>query len=256
MTHLPAGDPGGQDERWLGPVADQPWERGVLGSEHRFSGRVWSVRTDRVDFDGHVAHRDILLHLGAVAVIALDASERVLLIRQYRHPVGMYLFEPPAGLLDVPGEPPQATAARELAEEAGYAAGRWDVLVDLLNSPGGSSEAIRVYLARDLVPLDAGRPRTGEAEESHLPQAWVRLDDARDLVLAGQVGCVSAVCGILAAWSARQEGWRSLRPADAPWPARAAIEGSGRVHQGSNLSVGPSGPSRMAGGRYEGRGSA
>jgi len=218
------------DEEWLGPIADEPWERGVLGSQDRFAGRVWSVRTDRVDFDGHVAQRDVLLHLGAVAVIALDDRERVLLIRQYRHPVGMYLFEPPAGLLDVPGEP------RELAEEAGYAAGRWNVLVDLLNSPGGSSESIRVYLARDLKPIDGGRPRTGEAEESHLPRAWVPLDEARNLVLRGQVGCVSAVCGILAAWSAREAGWRTLRPVDAPWLARAAIEESGRVHHGSTLS--------------------
>jgi len=219
-----------RDEEWQGPVADEPWQRGVLGSEHRFSGRVWSVRTDRVDFDGHVAHRDVLLHLGAVAVIALDEHDRVLLIRQYRHPVGMYLFEPPAGLLDVPGEDPQVTAQRELAEEAGYRARRWDVLVDLLNSPGGSSEAIRVYLARDLEPLPNGRPRTSEAEEAHLPRAWVPLDEARDLVLAGRVGSVSAVCGILAAWSERQRGWSGLRPADATWPARAAIGAAGRIH--------------------------
>lgn len=224
------------DEEWLGPIADEPWERGVLGSQDRFAGRVWSVRTDRVDFDGHVAQRDVLLHLGAVAVIALDDRERVLLIRQYRHPVGMYLFEPPAGLLDVPGEPPQATAARELAEEAGYVADSWNVLVDLLNSPGGSSESIRVYLARDLSPIDGGRPRTGEAEESHLPRVWVPLDEARDLVLDGQVGCVSAVCGILAAWSAREAGWRTLRAVDSPWLARTAIEKAGRVHQGSTLS--------------------
>lgn len=236
MTERSDEGTAGHDEEWQGTVADEPWQRGVLGSEHRFSGRVWSVRTDRVDFDGHVAHRDVLLHLGAVAVIALDEHDRVLLIRQYRHPVGMYLFEPPAGLLDVPGEPPQATAARELAEEAGYAAGRWNVLVDLLNSPGGSSESIRVYLARDLKPIDGGRPRTGEAEESHLPRAWVPLDEARNLVLRGQVGCVSAVCGILAAWSAREAGWRTLRPVDAPWLARTAIEESGRVHHGSTLS--------------------
>lgn len=234
----PGGDglQAGPGEDWEGPVADQPWEREVLRTQQRFAGRVWSVRTDEVDFDGHVAHRDVLVHLGAVAVIALDERERVLLIRQYRHPVGMYLFEPPAGLLDVPGELPQVTAARELGEEAGYAAGRWDVLVDLLNSPGGSSEAIRVYLARELAPLRGGRPHTGEAEESHLPRAWVPLDQARDLVLAGKVSCVSAVCGILAAWSARQAGWSTLRPADAPWPARTTIERSGRVHRGSTLS--------------------
>jgi len=220
----------GTGEDWHGEVTDEPFLREVLDVRPRFDGRVWSVRTESVDFDGVAVERDILIHLGAVAVIALDDHDRVLLIRQYRHPVGMYLFEPPAGLLDVPGEAPQVTAQRELAEEAGYRARRWHVLVDLLNSPGGSSEAIRVYLARDLEPLPNGRPRTSEAEEAHLPRAWVPLDEARDLVLAGRVGSVSAVCGILGAWSERQRGWSGLRPADASWPARVAIGTAGRIH--------------------------
>jgi len=222
---------GREAEEWRGEVADRPFLRDVLATEPRFDGRVWSVRTETVDFDGRTVQRDVLVHLGAVAVIALDDQGRVLLIRQYRHPVGMYLFEPPAGLLDVPGEPPHTTAMRELAEEAGYRAGRWNVLVDLLNSPGGSSEAIRVYLARDLVALPEGRPRTSEAEEAFLPRAWVPLDQARDLVLAGRIGSVSAVCGILAAWSERYRGWTGLRPVSTPWDARAVVESSGRVHR-------------------------
>jgi 8-oxo-dGTP pyrophosphatase MutT (NUDIX family) len=224
------------DEEWRGDIADQPAVRPVLDSHPRFEGRVWAVRTDTVDFDGRGVERDLLVHLGAVAVIALDDQDRVLLIRQYRHPVAMYLFEPPAGLLDIPGEPPQVTAARELAEEAGYTARRWHVLVDLLNSPGGSSEAIRVYLARDLAPLDGGRPRTTEAEEAHLPRAWVPLDEARDLVMTGRIGSVSAVCGILAAWGARQSNWDDLREADSPWRARATIEGADRIHRMGTLS--------------------
>lgn len=231
MTQGDHAQTGDLDEDWRGEVGDVPASRAILKSRRQFDGRVWSVRTDTVDFDGRAIQRDILLHLGAVAVIALDEQDRVLLIRQYRHPVGMYLFEPPAGLLDVPDEAAAITAARELAEEAGYQARRWDVLVDLLNSPGGSSEAIRVYLARELAPLEGGRPRTSEAEEAHLPRAWVPLDEARDLVLAGKVGSVSAVCGILAAWGARQQDWGCLRAADAPWPAREAIEAAGRVHR-------------------------
>ena len=149
---------------------------------------MWSVVSDTVEFEGASAVRDVILHPGAVAVIALDDDDRVLLIRQYRHPVGRWLFEPPAGLLDEPDEAAWLTAARELAEESGYEAARWDVLVDFYTSPGGTSEGIRVFLARDLVALPDGRPHTGEAEEAHLPRAWVDLDEARDLVLSGQAG--------------------------------------------------------------------
>ena len=157
-------------------------------------------------------------------------ADRVLLIRQYRHPVAMALFEPPAGLLDIPGETPWGTAARELAEEAGYRAGTWHTLVDMLNSPGGSSEAIRGYLARDLHALPEGRPHTGEAEEGHLPRAWVPLDEAVGLVLAGTIQSPSAVCGILAAARARDAQWRPLRPFDAPWASRATLEAADRVN--------------------------
>ena len=112
-----------------------------------FHGRVWSVVRDKVRIGESDSVRDVVIHPGAVAIIAVDDHDHVLLIRQYRHPVSMYLFEPPAGLLDVAGEPPLVTAKRELAEEAGMKADTWHVLVDLFNSPGGSSEAIRVYLA-------------------------------------------------------------------------------------------------------------
>lgn len=222
---------GARDEEWAGSVADISEPRLVLDSEGKFTGRIWSVRTDTLDFAGQRIERDILLHLGAVAIIAIDEEDRVLLIRQYRHPVAMNLFEPPAGLLDVPGELPQVTAARELAEEAGYKAANWQVLVDFLNSPGGSSEAIRVYLARGLTPLAGGRPPTGEAEEAHLPRVWVPLGAARDLVLSGAIGSPSAVCGILAAVAAKVSGWANLRPAGAPWPVREALLAQGRVHQ-------------------------
>ncbi len=120
---------------------------------------MWSVVSDTVEFEDASAVRDVILHPGAVAVIALDDDDRVLLIRQYRHPVGRWLFEPPAGLLDEPDEAAWLTAARELAEESGYEAARWDVLLDFYTSPGGTSEGIRVFLARGLSPLADGRPQ-------------------------------------------------------------------------------------------------
>ena len=218
-------------EEWTGPVADAEADLPVLDVVHRFTGAVIAVRSDTVDVAGHVVVRDVVVHPGAVGILALDHLDRVLLVRQYRHPVGGYLFEPPAGLLDVDGEAPLATAARELLEESGWTAATWHVLVDFANSPGGSSEVFRCYLARDLAPAPGGRVATGEAEEAHLPRVWVDLDEARDLVLAGRLANPTAVVGILAAWAARAGGWSALRPATAPWPARervAAIDAARR----------------------------
>lgn len=219
----------GTDEEWVGPVADGGDPLPTSDRHLRFEGYVWDIVSDVVDFGASSATRDLVFHPGAVAVIALDDDDRVLLIRQYRHAVGGFLFEPPAGLLDAAGEDPALTAARELAEEAGYEARDWHVLLDLYTSPGGSSEAIRVYVARGLTSLPGGRPHTGEAEEAHLPRAWVPLEEARDLVLAGAVGSPTSVAGILAAWAARADGWAALRPVDAPWPAREHLLASGRV---------------------------
>ena len=216
-------------EVWVGEVADAPAERRSLSRTSQFDGRIWSVVSEDVDFDGVVARRDMLIHPGAVAVIALDGQDRVLLIRQYRHPVAQMLFEPPAGLMDSPEESGWATAQRELAEEAGYSAAEWHVLLDVYLSPGGMSEAIRVFLARDLTEMPEGRQHTGEAEEAHLPRAWVDLDEARGLVLTGRIGSPSAVAGILAAWVAREMGWNTLRAPDSPWEARDRLVASGRV---------------------------
>ena len=217
------------DENWAGLVADGGESFPIIKSTVQFAGKVWSIRTDVLDFDGRLIERDIVMHPGAVAVIAIDDEDRVLLIRQYRHPLGLYIFEPPAGLLDVSGEPPLLTAQRELAEESGYQADSWFTLVDFLNSPGGSSEAIRIYLARDLHVLPGGRLQTGDAEEAFLPRVWVQLDEAKDLVLSGAVSGPTAVAGILAAWAGREMGWSNLRSCDEPWAMRSALLAADRV---------------------------
>lgn len=226
------GTAGHRDADWAGPVGDAVEAHPVVASVERFHGRIWSVRSDTVDFGRPGAEpvvRDLVVHPGAVGILALDAADRVLLVRQYRHPVGMYLFEPPAGLLDTGGESPLETARRELVEEAGLVAEDWHVLVDYFNSPGGTTEAFRCFLARGLSPAPGGRTHTGEAEEHDLPQAWVPLDEAVGLVLAGRLHNPTAVCGILAAAAARAGGWAALRPADAPWPSRDAVVATGRV---------------------------
>lgn len=217
------------DEVWTGPVEDTFGSHEVVGQRLRFTGAVWDVRSDDVLIGAGPVTRDLVVHPGAVGVIAVDTEDRVLLIRQYRHPVGAYLFEPPAGLLDTHKESAWECARRELAEEAGMTAARWNVLLDFLNSPGGTSETFRCFLARDVEVIPGGRLHTGEAEEAHLPQAWVPLDEAVGLVLAGKVQNPTATNGILAAAASRARGWHGLRSADAPWPMRDWVESLGNV---------------------------
>ena len=216
---------------WEGPVRDAPADVPVLRSATVFEGGIWDVRTDRIAFAGQTVDRDVMVHPGAVGVVALDESDQILLVRQYRHPVGQFLFEPPAGLLDHLDEDPLAAAKRELLEEAGFEAERWAVLVDFLNTPGGSSETFRCFLARGLRPAPQGRRHTGEAEEVDLPVAWVDLDRARDLVLGGDMQNPTTVVGVLAAWSSRQTGWSTLRPADCAWPVRDRMVATDRVRR-------------------------
>lgn len=194
------------------PLVDVTAEREVV--EHRVlhAGRVFDVVSDTVRLDDGDVVREYLGHTGAVAVVALDEEDRVLLLSQYRHPVRHVLWEPPAGLLDVAHEDPVAAAARELAEEADLVAGRWWRLVELFSSPGCSDERITVFLARDLTPVpDAQRHVRGE-EEAHMVPVWVPLDDAVAAVLDGRLHSPTAVCGVLAAAAARAAGWGSLTP--------------------------------------------
>jgi ADP-ribose pyrophosphatase len=203
-------------------VADEAAALHVVRSETVLTGMVWDVRRDSVELgDGQTVTRELIAHTGAVGVIALNAADEVLLLRQYRHPVSSYLWEPPAGLLDVPGEDALACAQRELFEEADLRADEWHVLLDFYNSPGGSTEAFRCYLARGLHEVSAAERHERDGEERDMATAWIPLDEARDLVLAGDLHNPAAVSGILAAAAARTLGWDTLRPADAPWPERS-----------------------------------
>jgi 8-oxo-dGTP pyrophosphatase MutT (NUDIX family) len=208
-----------------GELVDVAGGRPVLGSAVVHQGMVWDVVRDTVDLGGEVVQREYLRHPGAVAVLALDDRERVALIRQYRHPVRMQLWELPAGLLDVDGEPPLEAAQRELMEEADLQAGRWDVLADWFNSPGGMDEALRVYLAREVSEVPGHQRHVRTAEERDLVLRWVPLDEAVEAVLAGRLHNPSAVVGILAANAARDAGWRTLRPADVAWPEHPKLGG-------------------------------
>jgi 8-oxo-dGDP phosphatase len=209
-------------------VEDSPDDRRVVSRREAFTGNVIAVRTDQVDLGGgHLVTRDVVVHPGAVGVVALDEKDQVLLIRQYRHPVRASLWEVPAGLLDITGENPAAAAARELHEEAGYSASSWNVLVDSFTSPGGSTEALRCYLARGLTQVADEFRYRGHDEERDMPMAWVPLDEVKELVLTGRLHNPTTVTGVLAAWASRGENWLSLRPADDPWPEHDRLQAGG-----------------------------
>jgi ADP-ribose pyrophosphatase len=192
----------------------------VVSTERLYDGKVVRVRRDQVRMsDGAVAAREVIEHPGAVGIVALDDDGSVLLVNQYRHPVRARLDELPAGLLDIEKETALEAARRELAEEAGVAARQWNVLVDLHTTPGVSDEAIRIFLARGLVPVRAPGFEP-EHEEATMTVSREPLPDAVRRVFAGRITNAAAVAGILAVVHGRATGWRDLRPADAPWPAR------------------------------------
>ncbi|WP_067462610.1 NUDIX domain-containing protein [Actinomadura macra] len=202
-------------------VRDRPERWTVTGRDTAFEGHVFAVRRDQVEMprgDGtEIVGRDVIEHPGSVGILALDDRDRVLLLRQYRHPVGHLLWEAPAGLRDVAGEPLHKLAERELLEEAGYRADRWDTLADVFPSSGMSDERVRIFLARGLtevpaVEIDFERVH----EEADMPIVWVPLEEAVRKVLAGEVHNMVAVVGILAVHAARAGGYRDLRPVDAP----------------------------------------
>ncbi|SBW26277.1 NUDIX hydrolase [Candidatus Protofrankia californiensis] len=198
----------------------------VAESDVVFTGRIIRLRRDIVRMpDGVVSQRDVVMHPGAVGVVALDETGQVVMVNQYRHPVRRALWELPAGILDVPGERLATAAARELAEEAHLTAARWDLLVDVLASPGMTDEAYRVFLARDLAVIPPSQRHVGVHEEADMRTQRVDLDEAVTGVLSGSITNAMAVIGILAVATARAGGFASLRAADVPWPDRPAPAG-------------------------------
>ncbi len=190
----------------------------VAASDELVQAKIVRVRRDSVEMpDGQQADREVVEHPGAVGIVAIDPEDQVLLIRQYRHPVGRLLWEIPAGLRDVAGEPPLATAKRELLEEAGYLAADWKVLADFFTSPGFSTERLRVYLARDLTLVPRhDREYVPDHEEAHLVVQWAPLDSVVSRFLAGDLHNGVMAIGVLAAYAARLGGFAALRDAEAP----------------------------------------
>jgi ADP-ribose pyrophosphatase len=202
-------------------LKDTPEEWRTTATATPFTGNKTGVRTDTVVMpDGSTVTRDYQVHPGSVAVVALDDDGNVLVLKQYRHPVRHKLWEVPAGLLDVPGENPLHAAQRELYEEAHAKADDWRVLADVYTSPGGSDEAVRIFLARGVSEAEGERFAVAE-EEADLEHARVPLAELVRGVLAGELHNTCLVAGVLALNAALAgDGIDALRPADAPWPAR------------------------------------
>ncbi|OKL50076.1 NUDIX domain-containing protein [Boudabousia marimammalium] len=204
-------------------LVDERIAKPVENTTDIWQGRFFSLHEDQVRLTegSEPVSREYVKHPGAVAVVPLrvvDGREQVLMIKQYRHPVRVSLWEYPAGLLDVAGEDYLQAAQRELAEETDLHANQWDVLVDYFATPGGHTESLRIFLARDLEEIpEAEKTFERDEEEALFEWAWVDLDDAAAAVAAGKLHNPSAVTGTLVTYYSREKGWSTLRPAESRW---------------------------------------
>ena len=174
----------------------------TLGSEELLIAPIIAVRRDRVSMPGgRVANREIVEHFGAVAIVAERDDGSIALLQQYRHSIGRRLWELPAGLLDVPEEDALTAAQRELYEEVGVNATQWDLLTDIVTSPGVMDEGIRIYHARGLTEI--GRPEATD-EEAEMTVTWIPLTQAQQMVLTGEICNATSVTGIMLAGSVQR----------------------------------------------------
>jgi 8-oxo-dGDP phosphatase len=184
---------------------DQPFDIPLIKSERIYEGKIWNVVSEDFLFNGEILTREFVEHTGAVAVLTIDENEEVLFIKQYRRPVRSFLWEIPAGLLDIPGESKIDAAKRELAEEAGLVAKNWEELITFHTTPGGSSETITIFVAKNLSKSETVFETSGE--EKDMEQIWVSVPEALKMVLSSDIKSPTAVVGVMAyATKSGQEG--------------------------------------------------
>jgi 8-oxo-dGTP pyrophosphatase MutT (NUDIX family) len=165
-----------------------------------FSGRVITVTTDEVELpNGHHAELEVVHHPGGAAVVAIDAEERICLLRQYRYVAGGWIWELPAGKLE-PNEPPLSTAQRELVEEAGAHARHWDSLGSYFSSPGIFTEVLHLFLATELEATESSH-ESAEVIEVH----WVPFTEAYEWVMEGKIRDAKTALGIVRAQDLRSK---------------------------------------------------
>lgn len=207
--------------KWVDEYVDKP----LLNRDVAYQGRIWDVVHDTFQIGSYKIERDYVRHMGAVAILAVNDDGEVLTIRQYRQPVGAYLIEVPAGLLDNAEEDPVVAAQRELLEEANCIAGKWSVLADFFTSPGSTSEAVRIYLAEDVKKTES-RVIELDDEESEIEIKWVKLDEAIGYIENGQWQSPTLVLSVLA-----YRASLNSRAANSEWPARSHLVQTNRVHR-------------------------
>jgi ADP-ribose pyrophosphatase len=166
----------------------------TLNSERRYTGRVFSLVVDEVEYpSGNRGIREVASHPGGAVVVALFDDDSILLVHQYRYPMKKHLLELPAGKLDT-GEDPAVCAARELEEETGYAAGKLEKLLAIYTTPGFCDEQLHLYLATDLRPSHRGQQL--EEGEMDLTVQRLPLNEALAMIERGEIIDGKTICGI------------------------------------------------------------
>ncbi len=175
-----------------------------IGERHIHTGAVISMAVGEfVDPDGVRFERDIVHHPGAVSAVPLADDATVVMVRQFRAALGADLLEIPAGKRDVDGEPPEATAARELEEEIGMRPGRLHLLAEFYNSPGFSDEHSFVYLATDLTETASDLQGV---EEQHLTVERIPLAEVPTMITDGRIRDAKSIIGLTLAIARLQAG--------------------------------------------------
>jgi ADP-ribose pyrophosphatase len=180
------------------PISDESGlpESSVKNSQIAYQGRIWNVIAKTFEFQGEELTRDYIQHPGAVAVLAINEKDEVLLIKQYRAPVNQYLYEMPAGLRDEEDESDLESAKRELSEEADYQAKSWSHLQSFYTTPGSSSEVIEIFLAQDLSPTGESFDRT--SEEKGMVPIWIPFSEVLASVMQSKTKSPTLVVAVLA----------------------------------------------------------
>jgi ADP-ribose pyrophosphatase len=169
----------------------------TIGSRRRYDGKLVSLRIDDVEMEsGRRTTREVVEHPGAVGILAWN-GERLAMVSQWRQPTGQDLLEIPAGTLD-PDEAAESTARRELAEEMGLKAGRWEAGPSFFTAPGFCTERLSLFLATELTPTSDATADDDEAIE----RSWLSLDDALVAIDEGHIIDAKTIAGVL--WLARR----------------------------------------------------
>lgn len=174
-----------------------------ISLEQAFIGKIWNIVRKTFKFQDEVLVREFIAHRGAVAVLALNEKDEVLLIKQYRAPVNEYLYEMPAGLRDHDGEDDLVAAKRELAEETDYQATDWSHLHSFYTTPGSSSEVIEIFLARGLSRTEVEFERT--AEEKGMVPIWVPFEKVLKAVSSSKLKSPTLVVAVLSLAAQRNQ---------------------------------------------------